>query len=112
MRTRQQLWAEKAYKQVVFMKDTPKEAEYQRVCRSFPALIHTCGLCQALAFAEAKDQTEYLNALSTVLETFKDDLARQSREAPILEYQRLTQNALHAATWLKRYAEALLKGEE
>lgn len=112
MRTRQQLWAEKAYQQVESMKDKQGEADYQRVCKTFPALIHNCGLCQALAFAEAKEHREYLNALAAVLGTSKDNLAQQSRESHILEYQRLTQNALQASTWLKRYAEALLKGDE
>jgi hypothetical protein len=39
------------------------------------------------------------------------DLDCVSRTAPVGEYQRLTIRALAAASWLKRYAEALIEGD-
>ena len=111
MITRQQKWAQRAIEKVKEMEGHDKKEEYMRFCKSFPAMIHNCGLCQSLAFAEAKTTGEhkYLQHLSDVMEMA--DITQRSREAGILEYQKLTRDALNAATWLKRYAEALLKGE-
>jgi CRISPR-associated protein Cmr5 len=120
MQTRNQKWAQAAYAQVNHMQDNGKQEEYKRFCKSFPAMIQNCGLCQAVAFAQAKGkeqansiQMQYLSHLQQVLQGDDagiTDLARQSRESDLLVYQRLSQNALIAAGWLKRYAEALLKG--
>ena len=109
MQTRQQQWAEKAYTCVNAMKGKPNEEEYARVCKSFPALLHTAGLCQALAFAEAKKHRDYVSHLSGILGQNSETLQALSRQADVLEYQRLSREAIFAATWLKRYAEALLK---
>lgn len=113
MRTRQQEWAQRAFANVSSMKGKDKESKekYQIFCKRFPSMIHGCGLCQALAFARAKNQDVYLDHLQVVLE--RQDLEQKSRESDDLsEYQRLTREALLAATWLKRYAESLLKVKE
>lgn len=109
MRTRQQKWAETAYKSVQGKKGKSDEEDYGRFCKSFPALLHTAGLCQALAFAGAKGHRDYLGDLSGILEQNSETLQEMSRTADVLEYQRLSREAMFAATWLKRYAEALLK---
>jgi hypothetical protein len=36
------------------------------------------------------------------------DLGAVSRSAGLVEYQRLTREAIESGTWLKRYSEALL----
>jgi hypothetical protein len=41
-----------------------------------------------------------------------EELARKARTDPLPLYQKSSRDTLAAATWLKRYAEALLKGEE
>lgn len=115
MPTRQQRLAQLAYQQVSSKKGQPIEEAFARVCRSFPALIHNSGLCQAVAFAESKDQGkdkefgQYLLSLSAILGIDRDHFTQESRTADVLRYQRLTHEALMAASWLKRYAEALLK---
>jgi CRISPR-associated protein Cmr5 len=86
--------------------------QYSSFAKSFPSLIHSCGLSQAIAFAESKN-SYYVEDLAMVLGTVethiisKDTLARRSRTANIVEYMRLSRRALSAASWLKRYAAAL-----
>lgn len=98
----------------------PKPKEYLSFARAFATLIHTCGLAQASAFALAKgnEQLAVLNDLATVLHSAKgyaeaDGAAFHQSviAAPVGEYLRFTRDALFVATWLKRYAEALLDSE-
>lgn len=87
--------------------------EYASFAKKFPALIHTCGLAQAVAFALAKKETEYVDDLTQVLNAAgcqpledRDALAAQTRNAELGAYLRLSRDALNAAGWLKRYVEA------
>ena len=87
--------------------------EYVSFAKKFPALIHTCGLAQALAFSLAKKETDYVDDLAEVLKasgypaiTSRDALAKQSRESNLSAYLRLSRDAINAAGWLKRYVEA------
>lgn len=97
---------------------------YASFARSFPSLVHACGLAQAVAFAqakggegkdgrEAKPEGQYLDDLAAVLRAIghaeaesADGLARATREHAVPVYVRLSRNALQAAGWLKRYVEA------
>lgn len=90
--------------------------EFASFAREFPALVHSCGLAQAVAFALAKGghQERYLNDLAAVLQaagysaiTSHDQLAETTRSAPVTTYLRLSRDALLAAVWLKRYVEAV-----
>ena len=116
MATRQQKLAQMAYCEVFAKKGGKIEESYARVCRIFPALVHNSGLCQAVAFAQSKANNKgseyklYLKSLAKLLEMkHEDELAEKSRTADVLAYQHLTMKAMSAASWLKRYAEALLK---
>jgi CRISPR-associated protein Cmr5 len=89
--------------------------EFRNFAREFPSLVHSCGLAQAVAFAQAKkqDHADYLDDLSAVLKAVGhaeaatlEGLAHASRGDPVPAYIRLSRNALQAAGWLKRYAEA------
>lgn len=93
--------------------------KYLSFARAFPTLIHTCGLTQASAFALAKGghQAAVLDDLAKVLDRASGlALHAESRGEPgagrpaptILDYMLLTREALAGASWLKRYAEALL----
>ena len=42
--------------------------EYQTFAKRFPALVHTCGLAQAIAFALAKKEQTYVTDLASVLQ--------------------------------------------
>ena len=81
---------------------------YKSFALSFPSLIHSCGLVQAVAFALAKDKNAYIKDLQEVFDTIDSagDLQVRSREAPIMEYMRITRHANSAASWLKRYCQA------
>ena len=129
VRTRSQVWAERAFDRVAARRSYGQKDDYATFAKSFPGLIHTCGLVQALAFAEAKGKDkenkllwpdrsqenerghtlEFLDDLATVLGTGRDELIKQSREADVVTYLRLSREALAAAGWLKRYVEALLE---
>ena len=118
--TRDQERAQAAFARVEARKKAGggKTAEYKTQCLHLPALIHHCGLCQALAFLEAKaagDGKPYfqhlledLAAVSKLAES-REKLTAGVRAAGVQEYQRMTIEAMACAQWLKRYAEALLK---
>lgn len=113
MHTKQQKMAMAASKKVGEMKNDEKEAEYGSFCKRFPALLHSCGLLQSLAFANGKKFTAYLDHLAYVLELeTRENLLKLSESSELTDYQRRTREAAQAANWLKRYAEALLKSAD
>jgi CRISPR-associated protein Cmr5 len=88
--------------------------DYLSFARSFPALIHTCGLAQAVVFAQAKGQKVYLADLAAVLHSVgrigdEGDLDHEARTASASAYVQISRDALKAASWLKRYAEVVSK---
>lgn len=98
-----------------------KLSEYLSFSRSFPTLVHTSGLAQASAFCLAKQDPQVLlledvaavvSELDRSFEIEEHRLAESiqecARTAKALDYIRLSRNALNAATWVKRYAEALI----
>jgi len=113
LHTRDQLMAQRAYSLLskVAEKDENIQKEYRSFAMSFPALIHTCGLAQAAAFAYSKKEWDFIGHLAEVLDeerdlkTFLDII----QKAPLQKYLRLNNNALLAAGWLKRYTAAMLK---
>ena len=92
-------------------------AEYKTQCMHLPALIHQCGLCQALAFLDAKGAggKRYFHQLLedvagvSRLADSREKLTAKARTAGVQEYQRMTAEMMACAQWLKRYAEAMLK---
>ena len=109
MRTYDQKMAEQAFKCV---QPRANDKEYNSFAQSFPSLIHSCGLAQAVSFAEAKKRADYLLDLNSVLGVIREeavDLPYASRMAEVVDYIRLTRHAISAASWLKRYVQALEK---
>ncbi len=111
--TRSQKLARAAYERVAQKKLTK---EYVSFAKRFPALIHTCGLAQAVAFASAKDPCQYGDDLSAVLKACGhdtidgfSDLDEKARSAELTHYIRLSRDALNAASWIKRYVEAAVE---
>lgn len=112
--TRSQRLAQEAFARVAAHGQANKE--YVSVAKKFPALIHTCGLAQAVAFARAKggQQDVYAEDLAAVLRAgghgairSADALARQTRESAVSGYLRLSRDGIEAASWIKRYVEAV-----
>ena len=115
--TRDQNRAHTAYQRVI---DVPADMkkEYGGNCLRLPAMIHQNGLCQTLAFLEAKSAkypwfSRLLNDLAAVtgLAHTGGQFAADTRGADLGTYQRYTREALASATYLKRYAEAVLRAE-
>lgn len=116
MRTRSQRMALAAYRGIdTRLKNLSPEQrnKYWGFARSFPSLIHACGLAQAVAFARAKERLHYLDDLAAVLHAADHpeaasagQLEQATREHSVSAYVRLSRNALQAAGWLKRYVEA------
>jgi CRISPR-associated protein Cmr5 len=113
-RTREQVRAATAHDLISRVKAGNGAKEFGRQCLRLPALIHQCGLCQALAFLEAKKFGNVVDGLARVVSAPEHDsldgvtLSKQAREAGMVEYQWLSREALKSAQWLKRYAEAIL----
>ncbi|GIW75940.1 MAG: hypothetical protein KatS3mg104_1003 [Phycisphaerae bacterium] len=120
--TRSQRLAQAAYAQIArhTKNGTRKpDKEFVTTVKKFPALIHTCGLAQAVAFALAKQDKEYIGYLEAVLKaagytaiTEQKTLCEHARESPLTDYLRLSRDAIDAASWLKRYVEAAAGEEE
>jgi CRISPR-associated protein Cmr5 len=98
---------------------TKDQKEYRTFAKKFPALIHTCGLAQAVAFALAKQENDYIEDLAAVLResghpeiTSAQTLHERARTQPLSGYLRLSRDAINAASWLKRYVEAVAGEEE
>ena len=119
--TREQHRAQVAFTKVSDIRGKSWAPDYGRQCMHLPALIHHCGLCQALTFLQAKgaDETKkpwfsaLLNdlAAATKIATNSQTLLQKVREADVKQYQRMTHEALACAQWFQRYAEAILKVE-
>ena len=124
MNTRSQKLAQTAFKCVQAQLKTVDgkqilDGKYKSFARKFPALIHTCGLAQAVAFADAKKEYHlFLEDLAKVLTASdrtdtgsRSTLASAARTVELNGYMRLSRDAIQAASWLKRYAEALAPEE-
>lgn len=115
MRTREQIYADRVFKLVSQLKARSKQArdEYGSMAHKLPVLIRSAGLAQALEFVNSREkesQKQLLNDLANVLQfERRDALLARSREAPLGEYMRLTQDALQALLWFKRYAQSVLE---
>lgn len=123
--TRDQKRAQEAYQAIRRVKDQGRFAEnYGRQCLRLPALIHQCGLCQALAFFQAKGGEvgdkkgkEYFHQVLQDLAKVSglgesgEKLAERAWSEDMKTYQWMTREAMASAQWLKRYAEAVLKVE-
>lgn len=116
MQTRSQKLAQVAFPRIQDRKKGLSEKgfdEYKSFAKKFPALIHTCGLSQAVAFALAKKEREYVEDLAAALQAIghpeassAEALQKQTHDQPLSGYLRLSRDAINAAGWLKRYVEA------
>lgn len=121
--TREQRQADGVFKLVNTVK-TQKDSAYARsygsMAHKLPVLIRSAGLAQALAFVAARPdsqqpQKDLLGDLALVL-MYPDaqSLCVSSRQLPLGSYMRLTQEALAALLWFKRFAQSVLgvEGED
>lgn len=120
MKTRAQQDMELAARLVQQVANFDKETKqiYGGLCHSFPVLVRTCGLCQAVAFSKAKagdgkDSREkahdlLLQHVAKVLGVQGDPL-QVVRDASASDYMLYTRRILSAWVYFKRFAESILK---
>lgn len=91
---------------------------YGNLCHTFPILVRTNGLCQALAFVEEKArggtgdrQAAYadLRAHVAALLGIDGDLMTAVRDADLTNYLRHTRTVLAAWVYYKRFAVSILR---
>lgn len=126
MLTREQAYAAKIYEQVtndIATKASEKQKKYGSMAHKLPVLIRVAGLAQALQFVDSRgseDQKVLLRHLALTLDfvdeegvalTAEAKLLNSSRTSQLAPYMRLTQQALAALQWYKRFAQSVLKVE-
>ena len=93
---------------------------YGGLCHSFPIVVRSCGLCQALAFVEAKatggkergDAYTLLRGhIASAFALRPDQLLPTIRAAEMPAYMRHTRTVLDAWIFYKRFAVSILKVE-
>lgn len=114
--TREQKRAKSAFGRVVQYQSKEKSwrDQYGGMAHKLPVLVRQAGLAQALAFVESRDKDAHRALLADLAQTVglaKDALLKQSREAPLGEYLRLTREVLAIAQWYKRFAQSVLDVE-
>ncbi len=122
MELKSQQYSRKAFERVnniveKIKQDKEKLKKYRTFAKRFPSLIHTCGLEQAVSFAESKekdyrlnfDDLEYVLQKTNVLQE-GESLTSYSKTVALPIYLRLSKEALIVAGWLKKYTEALTEG--
>lgn len=113
MMIRTQNYAKQAYPLVAYMQRSGIEEKYRTLALTFPTMIMQNGLSQAIGFLMAKDKPEHGEILRHIakLLNYQDgySLHEAILKSDIIEYQLLTRNSIDAASWLKRYAQALLE---
>ena len=113
MQTREQIYAQAVYKKVAERKNQYQQEDknkYGSMAHKLPVLIRTAGLAQSLEFINTRKdvQRDILVDLAAVIGHSEASLLARSREAPITEYMLLTEHALAALLWFKRYAQSVL----
>lgn len=119
MQTRDQQLATAVYDRVANVKAAHPDkkdsyrTEYGSMAHKLPVLIRTAGLAQALAFVQARGKEPHKDLLNHLAEVISaqngETLANTSRTAPLHDYMRLTQHALAALLWFKRFAQSVLE---
>jgi len=114
MQTREQMYAERVYNQIyeIYASGEAYHKKYGSLAHKLPILVRQAGLAQALAFASTRKpppQQKLLEHLAaTVINDTKDALLAQSRQKPMLEYMRLSEDVMLALTWYKRFVQSIL----
>ena len=114
MKTLNQQWASTILSQVEAVKKADKvyQQKYGSMSHKLPVLIRTAGLVQALAFVGARGEPAHhqlLMDLAIVLGYGNEkELWEQTYQAELTKYMYLTQRALAALLWYKRFAQSVL----
>jgi CRISPR-associated protein Cmr5 len=100
--------------------DEGDRQKYASMVHTFPALLASAGLCQALHFVESRSkesQRLLVQHLARQLQRVDGtigspgDLLDRARSADITAYLRLTEEATQCAAWYRRMVQAVLQLE-
>ena len=101
-------YAQVALESVKRVEKTEYGKQYGALCHRFPAMVYVNGLRLTVAFYQAQAKKEayqqFIQDLGTAI-----GVADWSNLANCMAYRQHSRNALRAAIWFKRYAEAILK---
>lgn len=102
VKTRSQIYSERAWTELskIDLKD-----EFITRARSFPALIHNAGACQAWAFTCAKDGLE--GVFPKVLKAVANEDFSLLKAVNLSQYMLLSERMMEAAQWIKTTVDAL-----
>lgn len=99
---------------------------YGGLCHQFPILVHTAGLCQAVAFSEDKQTVtpgkkkvprnlaheRLLEHVSQILSLESQPLVKVLSDVDVMAYMHYTRRVLEAWVYFKRFAVSVLKVED
>lgn len=116
MQTREQRYASGVYELIsrTVARDESYKKSYGSMAHKLPVLVRTAGLAQALEFVATRPdsqqpQKDLLHDLAQALGYSSETALRAASRTERLEtYMRLTQDALQALLWFKRYAQSVL----
>lgn len=114
MRTRSQKLAEDVFKRMECYKERSEtdKTEYGSMAHKLPILIHHAGLAQAVEFVRTREKQPHRDLLEDLSKTLElensSKFAECCRKAELVEYIHLTQRALDALLWYKRFAKSVL----
>jgi CRISPR-associated protein Cmr5 len=116
MRTQSQRYLETAARRVTEAQALGLEKIYGGLCHTFPVLVRTAGLAQAIAFHESKAGSESdvggdrQKAHKRLLDDYKDLLPEfDIGKAELGDYMRATRRVLGAWVFYKRFAVSILR---
>lgn len=116
MKTRAQDDMKKAAERVAEVKGKDWADRYGVLCHSFPIMVRTCGLCQAVAFSAAKAKDDSLRAeahcrILSDVQAITGKTPEQIAELPVVDYMLQTRRLLAAWIYYKRFAESILNAK-
>lgn len=101
------------------VQEAGKDHEYARLCRDLPTMFLQNGLGQSLAFLRSKSDAAgslYRDISGWLIQERRiyagGDLIEAVMEGNRNDYMAAQEEALELAGWLKRFADALIGGDE
>lgn len=120
MKTRAQKDMEAAFNLVTEVSNKGDDVKkiYGGLCHSFPVMVRTCGLCQAIAFSQDKATPDsdrgkahslLLKHVATLIGLQPDSLLGEVLKVDARQYMFYTRRILSAWIYFKRFAVSILK---
>lgn len=102
VKTRSQVYSERAWNEI---SRTNLTDEFVTRARSFPALIHNAGACQAWAFCCAKDGES--GTFPKILKAVAGADFANLKNVDLAKYMLMSEQMMEAAQWIKTTVDAV-----